>query len=173
MQLDATSLWLREEFGNRAFFPDSTNSYSTLPSDVNRLVVEGSPQAARPAATQVATPMPGPSGTGTASPYPYRPFFHRKSQTINVKVVRASMKRLANGKCEFSNLGQTFVDVTEPTSNVNYIRNAVQKRWREEYTLATADGLEIEDSSGTQGVFSYYSTCVHALIIEPFKCRCA
>ena len=61
------------------------------------------------------------------------------------------MKRLANGKCEFANHGQTFVDVTESTSNVNYIRNAVQKRWGEEYTLVTADGLEIEDSSGTQG----------------------
>ena len=34
---------------------------------------------------------------------------------------------------------------------LNYIRNAVQKRWGEEYTLVTADGLEIEDSSGTQG----------------------
>ena len=54
----------------------------------------------------------------------------------------------ANGKCEFANHGQTFVDVT---SNVNYIRNAVQKRWGEEYTLVTADRLEIEDSSGTQG----------------------
>ena len=148
--MDETTLWLREEFGNRAFFPDATNSYFTLPNDVIRLVVEGSPQAARPA--QVATPMPGPSVTGTTSPYPYRPFFHRsKSQTVNVKVVRASMKRLASGKCEFANHGQTFVDVTESTSNVNYVRNAVQKRWGEEYTLVTADGLEIEDSSGTQG----------------------
>ena len=149
--MDETTVWLREEFGNRAFFLDQTNSHFTLPNDASRLVVEGLPQAARPAAAQVATPMPGPSGSGTTSPYPYRPFFHRsKSQTVNVKVVRASMKRLANGKCEFANHGQTFVDVTESTSNVNYIRNAVQKRWGEEYTLVTADGLEIEDSSGTQ-----------------------
>ena len=51
---------------------------------------------------------------------------------------------------------QTFVDVTESTSNVNYVRNAVQKRWGEEYTLVTVDGLEIEDSSGTQGRYSDY-----------------
>ena len=66
------------------------------------------------------------------------------------------MKQLANRKCEFTNHGQTFVDVTESTSNVNYVRNVVQKRWREEYTLVTADGLEIEDSSGTQGRYSDY-----------------
>ena len=112
--------------------------------------MEGSSQAARPAA-QVATPMPGPSGTGTTSPYPYRTFIYRsKSQTVNVKVHETTCE----WKCEFANHGQTFVDVIEST--VNYIRNAVQKRWGEEYILVTADGLEIEDSSGTQGRCSDY-----------------
>ena len=130
------------------YFPDATNSYFTLPNDISRLVVEGSPQTARPA--QVATPMPGPSVTGTTSPYPYRPFFHHsKSQTVNVKVGASLHETTCEWKvCEPQ---QTFVDVTESTSNVNYVRNAVQKRWGEEYTLVTADGLEIEDSSGTQG----------------------
>jgi len=52
----------------------------------------------RPATAQVAIPMPGPSSTGTTFPYPYNPFFHcGKGQTVNIKVVQASMKRLANG----------------------------------------------------------------------------
>lgn len=72
-------------------------------------------------------------------------------QTINVKVIQASMKRLSSGKCTFTHLSQTFVDVTESTANVNYIKNVVQKRWGYNYVLVTADGLEIEDSSGTQG----------------------
>ena len=114
------------------YFPDATNSYFTLPNDISRLVVEGSTQTARPA--QVAT----------------RPFFHHsKSQTVNVKVGASLHETTCEWKvCEPQ---QTFVDVTESTSNVNYVRNAVQKRWGEEYTLVTADGLEIEDSSGTQG----------------------
>ena len=80
--------------GIRAFCPDPTtcNSYFTLsamPADL--CMVKGSLQAARPAAAQVATPMPGPSGITSA--YLYRPFFScSKAQTVNVMVVRASIK---------------------------------------------------------------------------------
>ena len=83
---------------------------------------------------------------------------------INVKVIQATMKRLSSGKCEFVHLGQTFVDVIESTANVNYIKSVVQNRWGSNYILVTADGLEIEDSSGTQG--SYIQSCMYV------KCPC-
>ena len=55
--------------------------------------------------------------------------------------------------CEFTNYRQTSVDVTQSTSNMNYIRIAVQKRCGEEdNTLVTSDRLENLDSSGTQGI---------------------
>ena len=77
----------------------------------------------------------------------------KKLQTANVKVVQASLKRLASGKCEFVHLGQTFVNVNEANANVDYITSVVQRRWGSHYILVTADGLEIEDSSGTEGYF--------------------
>lgn len=75
----------------------------------------------------------------------------KKMQTLNVKVIQATMKCLSSGKCEFVHLGQTFVDVAESKANVNCIRDVVQKRWGCKYVFVTGDGLEIEDSSGTQG----------------------
>ena len=74
-----------------------------------------------------------------------------KVQSLSVKIIQASMRRLAGGKVEFGHIGQTFLDVTEATANVHYIGNAVQRKWGNEYILVTADGLQIEDSSGTQG----------------------
>ena len=59
------------------------------------------------------------------------------------------MKRLPGGKCEFTHTGQTFINITENTANVN---NIVQRRWGPGYILVTADGLEIEDISGTHGI---------------------
>ena len=61
------------------------------------------------------------------------------------------MRRLASGKVEFAHIGQTFMDVTESSANVHYIGNAIQRKWGNDYILVTGDGLQIEDSCGTQG----------------------
>ena len=53
---------------------------------------------------------------------------------------------------------QTFVDVTEATmANVNYITAAVQHRWGPDHSLVTSDGLQLDDSSGTQGEYRFVS----------------
>ena len=98
-----------------------------------------------PSTAPIATP--GPSSSAVRQLVPVS----RKGNTINVKVTQATMKRLPNGKHEFTNTGQAFVDVTESTANVDYITNAIQRRWGSDYQLVTADGLQLEDSSGTQG----------------------
>ena len=74
----------------------------------------------------------------------------RKTQSINVKVIQASVKRLANGKLEFMAHNQTFVDVTEATANVNYVSSAVLRKWGSDYNLVTSDCLKL-DSLGTHG----------------------
>ena len=53
---------------------------------------------------------------------------------------------------EFHHIGQFFVDITEATANVNYIVSVVQRKWGEDHTIVTADRLQLEDCSGTQGV---------------------
>ena len=145
-------MWLQEGFGSRAFFLDAMNAKFDLSNTVAHvslsLIVEGSDPAVpgtSSGSVHVITPPV------TPRPITLSAFGSKKMQTLNVKVIQASMKRLASGKCEFVHLGQTFVDITESTANVNYIKNVVQKRWGSNYILVTADGLEIEDSSGTQG----------------------
>ena len=45
---------------------------------------------------------------------------------------------------------EMFVKVTESTSNVPFISNVIQSSWGDKYMLVSNDGLEIQDSSGTQ-----------------------
>ena len=94
--------------------------------------------------------MPGPSRT---------PFTATKklSSSVNVKLVQAAMSRQPSGKPSFNRLGQTFVDVTEATANVTYIKLVIQQKWGHDYTLVTADGLELEDCAGTQGQNNAYN----------------
>lgn len=117
-------------------------------------MVEGSPQSHGTPTVTNAVPLatPGPSGSsGTGTSYRQLVPVSRKANTINVKVIQAAMKRQPNGKFEFTSTGQAFIDVTDSTANVHYITNVVQKRWGADFQLVTADGLQLEDSSGTQG----------------------
>ena len=169
-QLDPSTVWLREQYGSRAFLPDTMNVKFDLPPDVAQvslsLIMEGSDPA-------VLGTSSGSSSVHVTTPVvprtaPLTVVGTNKTQTLNVKVIQATMECLRGGKCEFAHLGQTFVDVTESTANVNYIRSVVQKRWGFEYVPVTADGLEIEDSFGTQGIpllCLEILTCMHVAYI--------
>ncbi len=167
-----STLWLSTD--NRAFFaiadgslnlpqtgPDSIEPYTTL-------VVQGSPMetqqppsappvtisAITPAApsssnrpqwsgfnsvvnqSRTRTPPPPPSGPG----YP-------------LKVVQAKIVRFDGSKPNFERIGQTFVNITESTANLNHVLTAVQEEFGEEYVVTTANRLEVKDSSGTQGEY--------------------
>lgn len=92
------------------------------------MVVEGQPvQAAAvtnvPTMTKLAA---GPSNGGLVN----TPFTTlRKSPSVNVKLVEATMNVSPSGKPSFSTLGQTFVEVTEATVNVTFIKHAIQQKW--------------------------------------------
>ena len=62
------------------------------------------------------------------------------------------MTKLPNGKIKFNTESQTFVKLTKSTANVLFISNAIQSSWGEKCMLFSNDGLEIEASSGTQGI---------------------
>ena len=71
--------------------------------------------------------------------------------SVSIKVVQAKLKRTRSGKPEFTTLNVVYIDVTDSTANVNYVRNAVQNKWGSDHLIVSAEGLPIEDSSGTQG----------------------
>ena len=72
-------------------------------------------------------------------------------QTCNVAVVHAHFKRLPGGKADFKLVTQKFVLVTEELANFYYILSKVAS-WGNNHVLVTANGLKIEDGSGTRGM---------------------
>ena len=155
LQLDPNSVWLREEFGSHIYFPDISTGCFTLPPGVEYLMVEGSSviQGASSVSDTVNVATPHTAGNTRVN----RPAFgslQRKSHlSFNIKIVQATLKWLSNGKPEFNHLGQLFVDITEATANVHYILSVVQKKWGRDYNIVTADGLQLDDCSGTQGSY--------------------
>ena len=148
VQVDPSTIWLREEFGQRAFFPDAINQFH-FPSEVGlsitSLVVEGS--QTRPISAPEPTAavcIPGPSTY--ASPV-YKPIFSsKKEQSLKVKIIQAKMKK-HSGRPEFTSMCQTYVTITEATASLDYVTTVIQRKWGSQYVLVTSDGLKLDDSA--------------------------
>ena len=54
-------------------------------------------------------------------------------------------------KPEVQCLSQLYTDITDTTANIVFTLTIIQRRWGEEFTLVTNDGLELLDSPGTRG----------------------
>ena len=93
-----------------------------------------------------------PAGPSSSNYVGFRPSY--KSKTCSVRIAKADVRRLSNGKVELEKLEQTFIDLTDDTANVNYVNTVIQKKWGKEYVLCTNDGLPIEDGFGTQGIIN-------------------
>ena len=60
------------------------------------------------------------------------------------------------GKPDFTSMSLEFVEVTEATAYVSFLSNTVQSKWGSDHVRVTSDGLQLEDSSASQGDFSVY-----------------
>ena len=94
--------------------------------------------------------------------------FAKKGSSTNVKIVQAQACKTPGGKLQFTKIGQTFIDVTEHTATVEHITSVIQRKWGEDYVLVTADGLRLEDSSGTKGFV--YTVCIFAIRLHALLC---
>lgn len=119
-----------------------------------RLIVEGSTCSSMAAIPSGSNRVFSSSSTAgcTISPKPVG----TKKNSINVKIVHASAKKGTgrDGRPEFKPLTQAFVEVTESTANVMYLSHIIKEKWGADHILVTADGMKIEDSSGTQGEYN-------------------
>ena len=61
------------------------------------------------------------------------------------------MNRMPNGKVEFERLEQTHISIDNRSANVHTVNNAIKMKWGSDFVVVTGDGLEVDDSSGTQG----------------------
>ena len=162
-------MYLKSEFGPKAFFPDPSNTSFGFTDDVADSVysfrVEGMPTSSlkrpqhdmrplaissMPSSSQAST---GRVGFGFSHSTPSSSMGRKSGNSSTLKVIQANVSKNVNGKLEFFKIGQMFVTLYEPTATVDYITAVIQKRWGKEYIIVTSDGLPIEDSSGTQGTY--------------------
>ena len=79
----------------------------------------------------------------------------RGGGNFSLKITKANMaySSAAAGKgrsygVEFQPIAQIYVEINEQCANVAYIKACLQKKWGNEYTLVTMDGVELEDCPG-------------------------
>ena len=78
---------------------------------------------------------------------------HRRpgGRSVSVKVIQAHLSFNMSGKPTFEKLGQVFIEIGEGTVNVAYILSVARAEFGANHTLVTNNGLELQDSTGTQG----------------------
>ena len=118
--------------------------------------MEGTATVQGPSSASSGVQVLAPITTGyTSSNGPIFSSNQTKSKTFNL--IQASLKWLPNGRPEFKQIGQIF-DITEDTANVQCVQCGVQcvvqSRWGPDYILVTVDGLQLNDSPGTKGIFT-------------------
>ena len=85
----------------------------------------------------------------------------------SLKVMQARLD--TNGKRVTFDKGEVaYIEITESSANVTYISQEIQQLWGNNYRIATSDGMEVKDCSGTQGNLVEYLICIHLTIYVPF-----
>ena len=111
--------------------PDTTGGSFDLPTEIGltvpSLVAQGQPyQSSITHVPTVVTPAAGPSSS-SFRPSSRPSFTARKSMpSASMKVVQATITRLASVKPSFNKVGQTFIDVTDATANVFYVKHMIR-----------------------------------------------
>ena len=130
--VDPQEVWLKDDMDGSAFFPEGESGSFNGLLPWQSLTVEGPPSG--PQFRSVI----GKKTSQTASP------------GAKVKVVKAAIEWGEN-KPIFQKLQQIFVEVDESTATVEHVKQQIQKRWGDSYTLGTADGLELDSDSAAEG----------------------
>lgn len=165
--LEPSSVWLKRNFDQRAFFPTTDGRFdfpSFRLSEFDILNVEGEPaNSTTPTVTpSSSSTLSATTSSGSASgrsgsvgrSYPGFTSVVRRasSATFNLKIVRARISHFSGGRPSFEKQGQMFLELSEATANQAFVLDAVQREWGEDFVVVTADGLEISNSPGTQGL---------------------
>ena len=162
--VDPQEVWLKDNMNGQPSFPrGESGSFNGL-IPWQSFTVEGPPSGgtsaamASPASSRAITlsGLSASSGnTSTSSTPQFRSVIGKKtSQTSStrakLRVVKAAIEWGEN-KPIFHKLQQIFVEVDESTATVEHVKQQIQKRWGDSYTLVTADGLELDSDSAAEG----------------------
>lgn len=68
------------------------------------------------------------------------------------------MIKSRRGKPVFTNVKTIYIDLKTEEVNLVGITAYIKHNWGDEYHIVTTEGVELEDSSVTQGIYYIYST---------------
>ena len=164
LQVEPSETWLRDDCDGKAYFPQdgNFNLQTQAISEFTTLVVEG-PSLNTPAARSNLPPTTTLTSTPSPSGFPgFRSVVApKRSSSFSLKVLKAKMNRSAGRRNpEFHVMGQTYIEITDSTANLEYILGVITQRWGNGYTLVTSDGVPLEDSPTTQGTTYKYAKLV-------------
>lgn len=71
--------------------------------------------------------------------------------SLPIKIVQVQIERVENHTPLYTRHGQLFVNITDSSANLTHVLTAVCEEFSNNNATTTADGLEVRDSSGTQG----------------------
>ena len=179
LKVDPSSVWLRDAISSRAYMPDSNGTFNLPHNELSYgtvLQVEGSDYSNTNSGGGSSTSSSSSSNTTISSisvpgrqSSPFQSVIPSKrcnlSSRYSLKVVKATISGKAGNKPVFNTLEQIYVDLTDKTASAITIKSAVQEEWGDEYTLVTADGLEVKDSAGTTGKNTLHSLLTSSLCI--------
>ena len=170
--------WFRDESDDSGHFPGSEDGCFNLNniSAFTTMIVEGPPvngyfQRAQGTRGQSIVPSVVPtsgSSVRVASVLPPPPIYRsitapKKAPVVTIKVVKAKMKlskRGSTGNPEFDSPSQMYVELTEATANITHVTELVRNQWGTEYTVVSAEGIEMADSTATQGKLVIFCACM-------------
>ena len=75
-----------------------------------------------------------------------------KKDTYTLKVIVASLRRTDGDKPHFDVVDTIYIAITEATANQPFILAAVKDNVGDEHVIVAANGYEIKESSGTEGI---------------------
>ena len=173
LQVDPAEVWLRDDCDGTAYFPQEGHFHLHSMPTYSMLVVEGPEMGGgqRTSNSRQVSVTSIPTPTSSLPPPTFRSVTAtRRGPTFSLKVVKATMQRQGRGKAEFQPTSQTYLELTEATANVEHILGVISSRWGAEYTLVTNDGLEIEDSTATQGMHVNYCSSPFCMVFIRVLC---
>ena len=119
MLLEYTTLAVEgPDWSQQTPLPRDTNSFQCTPFYL--------------ASSTTISSTPSTSGISPAPPIFCLVVAPRKGSSFSLKVIKTKLKRSGNQrKLEFQVLSQTYIEITESTSNLEHISNILKQRWGE------------------------------------------
>ena len=148
--MSPSSLYIKEEWGDCTYWANESGRFnlSNLADGTCLVVMGQSKNSVITSETGNCLSYAAPADTGK-SRLPFKPFFRRgksnSASTFGCKIILAKK----NGK-SFTELNQTYINVSEDSANVEDITRKVQEKWGN-VVLVAGNGLPIQDEEGTRG----------------------